>query len=148
MKKIVISLVLVLTFFSNAQAELMLKFTGETVGGIVAKYTDGFYSPCIKGIWEGNVLRVIGDENNGNPEGIPRPQYEELIFVEYEKKTYIYWKRYRNHYVHGDQIISACVGDFPNLDVYKKVDGIADYKFRGDNNAEYLKKKYDEGYLR
>ena len=40
MKKILIALILTVTFSENLKAELMLSFTGDTVNGIVDKFTD------------------------------------------------------------------------------------------------------------
>ena len=55
MKKILIALILAITFSENLKAELMLSFTGDTVNGIVDKFTDDY---SLKGL----AFR-FGDDN-------------------------------------------------------------------------------------
>ena len=147
MKKILIALILTVTFSENLKAELMLSFTGDTVNGIVDKFTDdyGRYNPCVRGLWEGDALRAIGQKNRGNAGGIPRPQIEMLIFVEYEKKNYIWWKRYKGEWPDGSPRINyTCVGDFPDLDIYKPHPGAVDFIYKTDEWIIDLEKTFKE----
>ena len=66
----------------------MLSFTGDTVPGIVDKFTSddyGRYDPCVRGLWKSDALRAIAEKNRGNAGGVPLPQLEMLIFIEYEE---------------------------------------------------------------
>ena len=126
----------------------MLRFTGDTVAGIVDKFTHdeyGFYTPCVRGLWEGNALRAIAEKNRGNAGGIPRPQLEMLIFVKYEEKKYILWKRYKGEFPDGSPRINyTCVGDFPDLDIYKPISGGVDFTYKTDKWITDLEKEFNQ----
>ena len=152
-KHIIIALCIsIFTLSTEVKAELMLSFTGDTVSGIVDKFTSddyGRYDPCVRGLWKGDALRAIAEKNRGNDGGVPLPQLEMLIFIEYEEKNYILWKRYRGKYPDGSSRMNyTCVGDFPDLDIYKEHAGAVDFTYKTDEWILNLEKTYNEEKLK